>query len=103
MDVIDIKNSPAFARSKLLKKIRKNIKVKDAHVVTNARRSGIIPLFKTSTVEFAFGGLVLNSSQEFPKNQMYNDLRCPGGSSSGSATTVFSKLLILLQYLNNSL
>ena len=73
----------------LRKKLRKNIKVKDAHVITNARRSGIIPLFKTSTVEFAFGGLGLNSSQEYPKNQMYKRLRCPGGSSSGSASSVF--------------
>jgi aspartyl-tRNA(Asn)/glutamyl-tRNA(Gln) amidotransferase subunit A len=92
-DVIDIKNYPAHGGSKLLKKIRKNIKVKDAYVVTNARRNGIIPLFKTSTVEFAFGGLGLNSSQQYPKNQMYNHLRCPGGSSSGSAATVFSNLI----------
>ena len=78
-DVIDIKHYPAFGGSKLLKKLRKNIKVKDAHVITNARRSGIIPLFKTSTVEFAFGGLGLNSSQQYPKNQMYKGFRCPGG------------------------
>ena len=63
-DVIDIKNYPACGGSKLLKKLRKNIKVKDAYAVINARRSGIIPLFKTSTVEFAFGGLGLNSSQQ---------------------------------------
>ena len=69
-DVIDIKNYPAYGGSKLLKKLRENIKVKDAYVITNARRSGIIPLFKTSTVEFAFGGLGLNSSQQYPKNQM---------------------------------
>ena len=37
-DVIDIKNYPAFGGSKLLKKLRKNIKVKDAYVITNARR-----------------------------------------------------------------
>ncbi len=92
-DVIDIKNYAAYGGSKLLKKLRKNIKVKDANVVTNARRSGIIPLFKTSTVEFAFGGLGLNSSQKYPKNQMYKGLRCPGGSSSGSAATVFSNLI----------
>ena len=91
-DVIDIKNYPAFGGSKLLKKLRKNIKVKDAYVVTNARRRGIIPLFKTSTVEFAFGGLGINSSAKYSKNQMYKGLRCPGGSSSGSASIVFSNL-----------
>ena len=72
-DVIDIKNYPAFGGSKLLKKLRKNIKVKDAHVITNARRSGIIPLFKTSTVEFAFGGVGINNSHQYPKKQMYKD------------------------------
>ena len=92
-DVIDIKNYPAFGGSNLLKKLRKNIKVKDACVITNARRSGIIPLFKTSTVEFAFGGLGTNSSFRFPKNLMYKRLRCPGGSSSGSASSVFSNLI----------
>ena len=92
-DVIDIKNYPAFAGSKLLKKLRKNIKVEDAYAVINARKKGIIPLFKTSTVEFAFGGLGVNSSAQYPKNQMYKDLRCPGGSSSGSASTVFSNLI----------
>ena len=92
-DVIDIKNYPAFAGSKLLKKLRKNIKVEDACAVINARKKGIIPLFKTSTVEFAFGGLGVNSSAQYPKNQMYKDLRCPGGSSSGSASTVFSNLI----------
>ena len=92
-DVIDIKNYPAFGGSKLLEKLRKNIKVKDADAVTNARRSGIIPLFKTSTVEFAFGGLGLNNSVKYPKNQMYKGLRCPGGSSSGAASTIFSNLI----------
>ena len=52
-DVIDIKNYPAFGGSKLLKKLRKNIKVKDAHIVTNARRSGIIPLFFALETTFA--------------------------------------------------
>ena len=92
-DVIDIKGHPAFAGSMLLKKLRKNIKVKDAYVVSNAKKFGIIPLFKTSTVEFAFGGLGTNSSFKFPKNQMYKRLRCPGGSSSGSASSVFSNLI----------
>ncbi len=92
-DVIDLEGHPAFGGSKLLKKLRKNKKVKDACVVSNAKKSGIIPLFKTSTVEFAFGGLGTNNSVKYPKNQMYKDLRCPGGSSSGSASSVFSNLI----------
>ncbi len=92
-DVIDIKGYPAFGGSRLLEKLRKNIKVKDAYAVHKAKRSGVIPLFKTSTVEFAFGGLGVNSSVKYPKNQMYKALRCPGGSSSGSASSVFSNLI----------
>ena len=92
-DVIDIKNHPAFGGSKLLKKLRKNIKVKDAKVVSIAKEKGIIPLFKTSTVEFAFGGLGINRSVKYGKNQMHKGLYCPGGSSSGSASLVFSNLV----------
>ena len=92
-DVIDIKNYPAFGGSKLLKKLRKHSIVKDANVVSNAKKSGIIPLFKTSTVEFAFGGLGLNSRVRYPNNQMYKSARCPGGSSSGSASSVYSNLI----------
>tara|TARA_E500000178_G_C17022103_1_gene756142 strand:- start:908 stop:2260 length:1353 start_codon:yes stop_codon:yes gene_type:complete len=94
-DVIDIKNYPALGGSKLLNKLRKNLKVKDAAVVSNARKNGVIPLFKTSTVEFAFGGLGVNSSVEYPKNAMMKNNYCPGGSSSGSAVAVFSNLVPL--------
>lgn len=92
-DVIDIENHPAFGGSNLLKKLRKNIKVKDAKAVSIAKEKGIIPLFKTSTVEFAFGGLGVNRSVKYGKNQMYKGLYCPGGSSSGSASLVFSNLV----------
>ena len=94
-DIIDIKNYPAYGGSKLLKSIRKNIEVKDATIVTNARKKGIIPLFKTSTVEFAFGGLGINSSKKYPPNQMIKEHFCPGGSSSGSAAAVYSNLVPL--------
>ena len=91
-DVIDIENHPAFGGSKLLKKLRKNMKVKDAKVVSIAKEKGIIPLFKASTVEFAFGGLGVNRSVKYGKNQMYKGSYCPGGSSSGSASLVSSNL-----------
>ena len=92
-DVIDIKNYPAFGGSRLLRKLRNNIKVKDAIVVSNARKKGIIPLFKTSTVEFAFGGLGINESVNYPNNQMLKNNYCPGGSSSSSAVAVYSNLI----------
>ena len=92
-DVIDIKNNPAFGGSKLLESMRKNLQVSDANVVLNAKKNGIIPLFKTSTVEFAFGGLGINTVKKFPKNQMIKGNYCPGGSSSGSAAAVCAGLI----------
>ena len=61
-DVIDIYNSPALAGSALLRKTRINKIVKDATVVLRAKKKGMISLAKTSTVEFAFGGLGINFS-----------------------------------------
>ncbi|MDA9558995.1 amidase [Alphaproteobacteria bacterium] len=92
-DVIDIKNFPALAGSDLLLKTRINKIVKDATVVTRAKKKGIISLAKTSTVEFAFGGLGINSSSPYPPNLMIKGNYCPGGSSSGSATSVYSSLI----------
>ena len=59
------------------------------------KKKGIIPLFKTSTVEFAFGGLGINNSVKYPSNQMIKGNFCPGGSSSGSAAAVYSNLIPL--------
>jgi aspartyl-tRNA(Asn)/glutamyl-tRNA(Gln) amidotransferase subunit A len=94
-DVIDIKNFPAFAGSNLLLKTRINKIVKDATVVTRAKKNGIISLAKTSTVEFAFGGLGINSSSPYPPNLMMKGNYCPGGSSSGSAASVYANLVPL--------
>ena len=58
-----------------------------------AKKNGLISLAKTSTVEFAFGGLGLNDLNKLPNNIMYSQLKCaPGGSSTGAATAVFSGL-----------
>lgn len=92
-DVIDIHNSPALAGSALLRKTRINKIVKDATVVSRAKKKGIISLAKTSTVEFAFGGLGVNSSSPYPPNLMVKGNFCPGGSSSGSAAAVYSNLI----------
>ena len=62
-DLIDIKGFPAFAGSKLIKKLRKNDIVQSAKkIVKLAKKQGLISLAKTSTVEFAFGGIGMNSS-----------------------------------------
>ncbi|MEC8099662.1 MAG: amidase [Pseudomonadota bacterium] len=92
-DLIDIKGFPGFAGSKLIEKLRKNEKVKNATVVKIAKKNGLVSLAKTSMVEFAFGGLGLNKSNKLPNNMMFNQLECaPGGSSTGAATAVFAGL-----------
>ena len=92
-DLIDIKGFPAFAGSKLIKKLRKNDIVQSAKIVKLAKKQGLISLAKTSTVEFAFGGIGMNSSCKLPNNVMIKNRVCaPGGSSTGSATAVFSGL-----------
>ena len=89
-DLIDIEGFPSYGGSKLLEKLRKNEKVKNARVVDIAKKNGLISLAKASTVEFAFGGLGLNKSCKLPTNLLYNSKNhAPGGSSTGSATSVF--------------
>ena len=82
-DLIDINGFPGFGGSKLIEKLRRNENVKNAVVVKIAKKHGLISLAKTSTVEFAFGGLGLNNSNKLPNNIMYSQLKCaPGGSSN---------------------
>ena len=91
--MIDIQGFPGYGGSKLLEKLRKNEKVKNARIVDIAKKNGLISLAKTSTVEFAFGGLGLNKSCKLPTNLLYNLKNyAPGGSSTGAATSVFSGL-----------
>ena len=45
-----------------IEKLRKNEKVKNATIIKIAKKMDLISLAKTSTVEFAFGGLGLNKS-----------------------------------------
>ena len=92
-DLIDIKGYPAYAGSKFLKKHRENKVVRNAKIVDLAKKSGLISFAKTSTVEFAFGGLGVNNSWKMPTNLMLKDKDyAPGGSSTGSATAVYSGL-----------
>ena len=63
----------AYAGSKLLEKLRKKDKVRNASIIKIAKKNGLISLAKTSTVEFAFGGLGLNKSCKLPYNLMLNE------------------------------
>lgn len=60
---------------------------KDAEVLANATRNGLVCLGKTHMTELAFSGLGVNPSTATPPNAHDPDL-APGGSSSGAATSV---------------
>ena len=61
----------------------------DAHVVTNLRSAGFIPIGRTNMTEFAFSGLGINPHYGTPRNPFDRAVgRIPGGSSSGAAISV---------------
>lgn len=60
---------------------------KDARVLANATRAGLVCLGKTHMTELAFSGLGLNAMTETPPN-VTNPALVAGGSSSGAATSV---------------
>jgi len=60
---------------------------RDAKVLANATRAGLVCLGKTHMTELAFSGLGLNPVTQTPPNVFDPDL-APGGSSSGAATSV---------------
>ena len=92
-DVIDMSNAPAFAGSNLLKSYRNTKNISDALVVRTAKKKGLVSVAKTSTVEFAFGGIGMNQSNPLPNNLMMKGNFAPGGSSTGSATAVYAGLV----------
>jgi len=90
-DLYDFKGIITVGGSKLLEnnKPAKN----DAYVVSLAKKAGLIQLGKTSTVEFALGGIGTNSNFITPENAIMKDQpRAPGGSSSGSAVALANGL-----------
>ncbi|MBL26527.1 MAG: amidase [Rhodospirillaceae bacterium] len=68
---------------------------RDALVLERATRAGMVCLGKTNLVEFALGGLGINNGTGTPPNAC-DDVtpRCPGGSSSGAATSVARGLAV---------
>ena len=61
--------------------------------MSKAKNNGLISLAKTSTVEFAFGGIGTNQNCPLPENLAIKGGFAPGGSSTGSATAVFANLI----------
>jgi len=90
-DLFDFKDFITVGGSKLLE--NNSPAKKDAHVVSLAKKAGLLQLGKTTTVEFALGGIGTNSNFITPENAIMDDEpRVPGGSSSGSGVALANGL-----------
>ena len=90
-DLFDFKNCVTTGGSKILE--NNNPAKLDAKVVSLAKKAGLIQLGKTSTVEFALGGIGTNDNFITPENAIMKDKpRVPGGSSSGSGVALANGL-----------
>ena len=70
------------------------VKTKDAPVVAFYSEQGGVNLGKVGLSEFAYSGLGINPEMGTPRNPLDHDnVRIPGGSSSGTAVTVASDLV----------
>ena len=83
-DLFDTAGTVTEAGSALLKG---RVPSKDAVVLENATRAGLVCLGKTHMTELAFSGLGLNPVTATPPN-VNDPALAPGGSSSGAATSV---------------
>ena len=89
-DIIDVQGLPTTAGSNAL---ANNVVDEDATVVRRLRRSGMVLLGKTKTVQFAMGAPGINHHQGTPHNPWSETHHVPGGSSSGSAVAVSAGLV----------
>src|SRR6056300_23770 len=90
-DFFDFKDCITTGGSKILEKSKPA--KQDAHVVNLAKKVGLIQLGKTSTVEFALGGIGTNANFITPENAiMKGQPHVPGGSSSGSGVALANGL-----------
>ena len=84
-DLYDTAGIPTEGGTPLLKG---RVPERDAVVLQRAVRAGLVCLGKTNTVQFALGGLGTNAATGTPPSAAMTDVpRCPGGSSSGAATS----------------
>jgi len=83
-DLFDSANVPTEAGSAYLKG---RVPQKDAEVLDNATKAGLVCLGKTHMSELAFSGLGYNPVTQTPPC-VNDDQAVPGGSSSGAATSV---------------
>lgn len=83
-DLFDLKGEPTLAGCQLLDG---RVGEDDAEVVKRAQNAGMISLGKTHMTELAFSGLGINPKTQTPPC-FYDHEGAPGGSSSGSGTSV---------------
>ncbi len=84
---VDVAGWPTTAGSKVLRGAP--VASRDAPLVASLREAGAIILAQTNMVEFAYGALGQNSCYGTPRTPVYpDDVRLPGGSSSGAGVTV---------------
>lgn len=91
-DLIDVAGTVTTCASKTL--ANRPAAERDAACVAAAARAGMVSVGKTNLTEFAFSGLGLNLHYGTPANPHDPKTpRVPGGSSSGSAVAVASRLV----------
>lgn len=88
-DLFDVKGTPTTAGTSL----RANaIAQEDSAVTRKLERAGMVLLGKTNTVQFAYGGVGINTDHGTPHNPWHQTAHAPGGSSSGTAVAVAAGL-----------
>jgi aspartyl-tRNA(Asn)/glutamyl-tRNA(Gln) amidotransferase subunit A len=91
-DLFDLKGMPTPAGSVVLADAAPA--ARDADVVANLARAGMVSVGRVNMSEFAFSGLGINPHYGTPANPRATDgHRLPGGSSSGSAVAVAAGLV----------
>ena len=88
-DLFDVKGHPTTAGTHLLEEA---IAREDSAAVHRLDRAGMVLLGKTNTVQFAYGGVGINTNHGTPHNPWHRIPHVPGGSSSGTAVAVAAGL-----------
>lgn len=91
-DLFDLEGMATPAGSRILEHAAPA--ARDAEVVANLQRAGMVSVGRVNMSEFAFSGLGINPHHGTPQNPRSTDgHRLPGGSSSGSAAAVAAGLV----------
>lgn len=83
----DLYDTSGYATEAGTKLLAGRVPERDAEVLAEASRAGLVCLGKTHMTELAFSGLGVNPSTATPPN-VHDPALAPGGSSSGAAASV---------------